>query len=81
MPAEPIVVNAALAGMGMLLVAALGILWHLHAKFTELLGIITHPELGIVAMLKAVREEVKEVRGEVREVVERVGALERRRAR
>lgn len=71
-----ILTNAALAGIGILLVTALGVLWHLHSKMTELYGIVAHPELGIVKVLTDLRDEMRE---EFKAIKERVGSLERRR--
>lgn len=76
MPPEPLLVNAALGGMGLLLITALGVLWHLNSKMTELYGVVAHPELGIVKVLTDLREEMRE---EFKELKERVTLLERRR--
>lgn len=67
---EPIIINAALAVMGLLLLAALGSLWHLNLKVTEMAGILSNEDFGVVAMLRELRRDVKDL-------AERVGELER----
>ena len=76
MPPEPILVNAALGGMGLLLVGALVLLLGLRDKVIKLYTTVIDPEIGVVAVLKEFREEVRE---EFKGVKTRVSALERRR--
>lgn len=70
MPQDTIIVNAALGVMGLLLLAALGSLWHLNLKVTEMAGVLSNEDFGVVAILK-------ELRKDVRELTERVSELER----
>lgn len=69
---EPILLNAGLAVMGLLLLAALGVLWRLQLKVIEMHGILSNEEFGVVTILKELQKEVERL-------TERVGLLERRR--
>ena len=65
MPPEPIVVNAALAGMGLLMTGTFGIGVKVLLKVNELVTVVSAPKSGLVDRFEALEGKVDDLTGRV----------------
>ncbi len=59
MTSEPILVNAALGAIGLLTVATFAAVYRIDRKLNELVIVITHEDIGVLARLKLQEHRTK----------------------